>query len=288
MAWRILPILRERSIFVRLRNKIFKNFLARSIFTRIIRKFDGGGGLFDDIKSGSPVVLIGLPCNIATVMSTLQSQGIEHRNLITIDMVCGGATPAAVGKEYIEYLERKNKSKVVELSVRYKNPNWTPPFLRAVFENGKSYCKEFYETEYGYAFDRMKREACYTCRFKGDNHLSDITIGDGWGISKDDPGYNPAGVSVAFVHSEAGDSLLKELDDIVLFEGDPEELKRSNPRYLTPKPKLQKDEPFRINFQKYGLLKACKKAYSLKKRILNATPEALLKSLRQIKRLVKK
>lgn len=25
-------------------NKIFKNFLARSIFTRIIRKFDGGGG----------------------------------------------------------------------------------------------------------------------------------------------------------------------------------------------------------------------------------------------------
>lgn len=82
-----------------------------------------GGGLFDDIKSGSPVVLIGLPCNIATVMSTLQSKGIEHRNLITIDMVCGGATPAAVGKEYIEYLERKNKSKVVELSVRYKNPN---------------------------------------------------------------------------------------------------------------------------------------------------------------------
>ena len=261
--------------------------MARSIFTLIIRKFDGGG-IFEDIKSGRTVVLIGLPCNIASVMSILHNKGIEHRNLITIDMVCGGATPAEVGKQYIEYLERKNKSNVVELSVRYKNPNWTPPFLRAVFKNGKTFCKEFYETEYGYAFEHMKREACYACRFKGEEHRSDITIGDGWGINKDDPGYNPVGNSVAFVHSEAGDSLLKELEDINLFEKESDVMKRSNPRYLTPKPKLQKDEPFRLNFQKYGLCKACKKAYSFKKRMINAMPEGIIQSLRQIKRLVKK
>lgn len=231
------------------------------------------------------VVLVGLPCNIATVMSTLHNKGIEYRNLITIDLVCGGVTPAEVGKQYIEYLERKNKSNVVELSVRYKNPNWTPPYLHAVFKNGKVFCKEFYETEYGYAFEHMKREACYACRFKGEHHLSDITIGDGWGINKDDPGYNPAGVSVAFVHTEAGDSLLKELQDIVLFEKEPDEMKRSNPRYLTPKPKLQKNEQFQIDFQKYGLYKACKKAYGFKKRIINAMPDVIIESLRQIKHI---
>lgn len=73
-----------------------------------------------------------------------------------------------VGKQYIDYLEKRYRAKVVEFSVRYKNPNWTPPYLRAVFDNGQVFCKQFYETEYGYAFDKMKRESCYSCNFKGD------------------------------------------------------------------------------------------------------------------------
>lgn len=85
-----------------------------------------------------------------------------------------------------------------------------------------------------------------------------------------------------------GDSLLKELEDIVLFEKEPDEMKRSNPRYLTPKPKLQKNEQFRIDFQKYGLYKACKKAYGFKKRIINAIPGVVIKSLRLIKHNMEK
>lgn len=242
-----------------------------------------GGGIFEDIKSGRMVVLIGLPCNIAGVISTLQNKGIESKNLITVDLVCGGVTPAEVGKQYIEYLEKKNKSSIVEFSVRYKNPNWTPPYLRAVFKNGRVFCKEFYITAYGYAFEHMKRETCYNCRFKGEHYFSDITIGDGWGIDKEDPGYNATGVSVAFVHTEKGNSLLKALRDIVLFEIESEKMKRNNLRYLTPKLKHQSDEQFRIDYLKYGLHKACKKAYGFKKCFIYALPDGIIRSLRRLK-----
>ena len=246
-------------------------------------RINSGGGLFADIKSGIMTVLIGLPCNIASVISELKKQGIKHDNLITIDLVCGGVTFTEVAKQYVEYLERKNKSTIIDLSVRYKNPDWTPPYFRAVFANGKVFCRKFYETEYGYAFENMKKENCYACRFKGKNHFSDITLGDAWGIKKDDIGYNPCGVSVAFVHTQTGDSLLKELEDIDLYEKDPDQMKRSNPRYLSPKPKLEKNERFRTNFQKYGLNKACRKAYGLKKRMINSMPVGMIKLLRLIK-----
>ena len=253
-----------------------------------IRRLNQGGGIFEDIVSEKMVLLIGLPCNIAAVIAILQNKEICHDNLITIDLVCGGVTSSEVGKQYVEYLEKKAKSNVVDFSVRYKNPNWTPPYLHAFFSNGKTYCKEFYETEYGYAFEHMKRESCYSCRFKGDKHLSDITIGDAWGLESNDLGYNNLGVSVAFVHTEAGDRLLRELKDVVLFETDPKKMKQSNPRYLTPKQRQSQSKRFTLDFTKYGLIKSCKKAYSVKKRVIDAMPSCILKFIKEIKRIMRK
>ncbi|MDE5995258.1 MAG: Coenzyme F420 hydrogenase/dehydrogenase, beta subunit C-terminal domain [Oscillospiraceae bacterium] len=246
------------------------------------------GGIIDDLTSGKKVVLIGLPCNIAGALSVIHSKGLKTDNLITIDLICGGATPSEVGKQYIEYIEKKHKSNVIDFSVRYKNPNWTPPYLRAVFENGDVFCKPFYETEYGFAFEHMKKESCYSCRFKGNNHPSDITVGDGWGLEKSAPGYNRLGVSVAFVHTEAGDNLLKKLTDIDLFEVDSDKMKQSNPRYSTPKPRSEKSKKFTSDYRKYGLIKSCKKSYSLKKRDIDAMPEGLLKSIKSIKHIIRK
>ena len=241
------------------------------------------GAIFDDIESGKLVICIGLPCNIAGLLAAVRNKGIVADNLITVDLVCGGATLPEVGRQYIEYLEAKHKSDVVDFSVRYKNPDWVPPYLRAVFRNGKVYCKEFYETEYGYAFEHMKRDACYVCTFKGDRHFSDITIGDCWGIQSNELGYNAKGVSVAFVHSEAGETLLKALTDIVLYETNADRMKRSNPRYLTPKPRLPNNEQFRKDFEQFGLHKACIRAYGIKKRLISTMPDGLVRCLRTLK-----
>lgn len=253
-----------------------------------IAQTSGGGTIIEDIISKNIVALIGLPCNIASVLTMLRNRNIDTSNLVTIDLVCGGTTPAEVGAQYITYLEKKYHSKVTEFSVRYKNPDWTPPYLRAVFENGSVFCRPFYDTEYGYAFELMKRDACYSCQFKGKNHVSDITIGDGWGIKEGEPSYNAAGVSVAFVHTAKGDTLLKGLRNFVLFEADWDRMEKANPRYSTPKPHSPKSETYRSHYQKYGLFGAYKKVCGLKLRLVKFLPDGMVQLLRKTKHFMER
>lgn len=203
-------------------------------------------------------------------------------------MICGGVTPTDVGKQYIEYIEKKYRSKVIEFSVRYKNPNWTPPYIRAVFENGDVMCKPFYETEYGFAFEHMKEASCYSCKYKGDDHMSDITIGDAWGLNEADPAYNHLGTSVAFVHTEKGDQLIRELKDVKLFNGESDAMKKGNPRYMTSKPYTPQNEKFKYYYTKFGLIKACQKVYSFKKRVISIMPDRCIQIIRAVKCNLKK
>lgn len=50
--------------------------------------------------------------------------------------------------------------------------------MKAEFENNDIFIKPFSETEYGVAFVNMVRKSCENCSFKGDNRVSDLTIGD--------------------------------------------------------------------------------------------------------------
>ncbi len=244
-----------------------------------------GGTVIDDIKNGS-VAVIGLPCNIARLLAILRRDNIDTSNLVTIDLICGGATLAEVGTQYIDCLEKRFKSRVVEFSVRFKNPDWNPPYLRAVFSNGKVFCEPFYETEYGYAFEHMKRMACYKCQFKDERHLSDITIGDAWGIEKGDNGWNDGGVSVAFVHTEKGLRLIEQLQGVTIIEADADKMKACNPRYLSPKPQRERDIQFRLNYDRYGLMRACKNVRPPER--MRFLPRPLRNFLRTVKRCVKR
>ena len=105
----------------------------------------------------------------------------------SLRLICHGPTSAKVHEEYVEWLEKRYRSRIKAFSVRYKEKGWTPPYLRAEFENGQVFMKPFYETEYGMAFAVMARESCYRCPFKGENRRGDIMIGDFWGASESDP-----------------------------------------------------------------------------------------------------
>lgn len=224
--------------------------------------------LADDLKSGKSVLFTGLPCDISVVKSYLDKYNIEQEKLFCVDLICYGPTSSEVAKEYIEFLEKKYKSKISEFSTRYKNPFWSPSYLYAKFENGKEYIRKFSETEYGLAFSLMPaRKSCHTCPNKGEMYKSDITIGDYWGIQPEDNGYNKYGTSVAFVHTEKGDALISSLDNFCLFEADLEKALKGNPRYVTPVNPTSEAERFRERFEKKGLFYAASKHYGIKKYI---------------------
>lgn len=183
-------------------------------------------------------------------------------NLLLVDLICGGVISEEVVKEYVGNLEGRFMSKMTFLSVRHKSPNWTPPFLYAKFENGAEYMKPFYETEYGFAFDNLKKTKCYHCVFKGDKHQSDITLGDAWGIKPTDAAFNQLGVSLAIVHSDKGYDKIRCLKDADLYSGDLEYMVNKNPRYSTSKPITNEATRFSRLYGKYGLFAAYRRMTS--------------------------
>ena len=105
--------------------------------------------------------------------------------------------------------------------------------------------------------------ACYQCKFKEIKHNSDLTLGDFWGIRKELPEYyNFYGVSAILVHSQKGEKILKQLDQIKLKEVSVESVLRGNKNAVKSVTAFARREIFFDAYenQKLTLTEAIKKA----------------------------
>lgn len=211
------------------------------------------------------VLFIGLGCDVGGLKKFLQK---DYENLYLIDLVCHGATFPSVHKQYVQYLEKKYNSKIYFLNVRHKKNNWEQPYMRVVFQNGKVFEKQFYDTEYGYMFSRLSRKCCFSCCYKGSNSVADVTLGDYWGSKKEDAFYNKKGVSLVITHTEKGESLLKSLPEVALWQSEISHAIENNPNIVCQKQKPNWDyDQFLKYYNSKGLFKSCKKLYTLYDRI---------------------
>lgn len=214
--------------------------------------------------SGKTVLFFGLPCVVAGLYGFL---GNRPEKLITCELICNGPTYTKVHYDYVRYLEKKHKSKVVEFSVRYKTENSNRTHLYAKFKNGKVFLKPFYQTEYGYAFSVLGKTSCYDCKFKKNNTQGDIMIGDFWGATENDPFWNEKGMSCVLAKTEKGNSFLQSISSVKLFKSNIERVFKNNPAIIEPR-KIQKDkDKFARLLERKGLFYAVKHNMSYKQRI---------------------
>lgn len=212
--------------------------------------------IYDDISNNKLVIFIGIPCDVDSLYKYLKAKECRNLdNLSTIDFICQGPLNAAIQKDYIKFLEYKYDSEIVDFSVRYKNPFWEPVYLKASFKNGKEHIKPLYETDFGRAFMILGQERCYQCMHKGDNHSSDITIGDFWGIAAGDKGYNKYGTSVAIVHTEKGHNIINSLETITASPYTSEKAIGKNTMYYESRKRHKEFYRFKENYTKKGLHK---------------------------------
>ena len=204
------------------------------------------GTVYADVKAlleaGKPVLFIGLPCTVAALRGYLKQ---EYEGLMTAELICHGPTTAKVHRQYVEYLEQKYQSKLVDFSVKRKKGAWTPGYLSATFENGTVYEKPFYHTEYGYAFATMAGKACYTCKARGNHRTGDLMLGDFWGATEQDPFWNKEGVSCILAHTEKGKAFLEETQGVRLFDTTFGRIVAGNPNVIKPRG----DRPNRAKFE---------------------------------------
>ena len=76
------------------------------------------GNVYSDVKKlideGQKVLFFGLPCVVGALYSFL---GERPKNLLTCELICHGPTYAKVHSDYIEFLEKKYRGKIVDFSV---------------------------------------------------------------------------------------------------------------------------------------------------------------------------
>lgn len=176
------------------------------------------GNSYQDCKQfldqGRQVVFTGTPCQIAGLRKYLKK---EYPNLLTIDFLCHGVPSYAVVRKYLDDFEKKYKSKIVSFSFRDKEHGhqWAHSCaVKATLQNGKTVASK-YETLYfwkSFLDNIYLRDCCYDCQYTGIRRVSDLTIGDFWGIGEEIPfAYSTAdGVSFLMINTERGQRCIEK------------------------------------------------------------------------------
>lgn len=180
------------------------------------------------------VYFSGMSCQIAALKNYL---GRDYKKLITQDTICHSVPSPIVWNDYMSELEKRYCSKMNSFSFRYKEIGWEKYRIRAGFENGKIFIQSAAENPYqrGFIKGLFSRESCFSCKFRGLERVSDITLADFWGVKNIlSEAYNERGTSLIMVHSEKGRELLDDCkDELKLFNVDSDTAFAFNPAAYT-------------------------------------------------------
>lgn len=166
------------------------------------------------LESGRKVLFTGTPCQVQGLKKYL---GKEYENLFCMDIICHGVPSNKVWQNYIDFILQKNRKDRFELaktSFRRKNEGWKKFSLSFTFRNDSEYSETQMKGWWMLTFNRniMMRSSCYDCPAKGNQIVSDITVGDFWGIEKYLQDFDDNGTSIIFVNTQKGAKFLKQIE----------------------------------------------------------------------------
>ena len=162
-------------------------------------------GIYKIIKnelSHRLVLFSGVGCQCAGVLAFFENSPYRD-NLITVDLVCGGAPSHLLLDKFYDHYPK------IEKIISYRNKD---KYELRVLENGKE--RILYEKNlplHGFNCELTNRFSCYQCQFACAHRLTDITIGDLWNYNYlvDE---HSKGISSIIIHTKRGMSVLMDAD----------------------------------------------------------------------------
>ena len=183
-------------------------------------------GLFEAVKTDLgnclEVLFSGTPCQVAALYSYI---GAETKLLYTVDLVCHGVMPPSLWRDYLDYIKRKYGA-ITSANFRDKSFGWEvhdESFIAGRRKIRKNvYRKIFYK-------DLLLRPSCYrreedalitACKYSGMSRVSDLTIGDFWGIRRAASAFENTkdGISLCIINSERGQRLFESIKPRTIWE----------------------------------------------------------------------
>lgn len=165
----------------------------------------------DYLNNGKVVLYSGTPCQIAGLKYFL---GKDYDNLYTISVICHGVPSKKVFNKYINQCYKKHQ--VQDIFFRDKTYGWKNFSMRIKLKNKKDKVIQSKKDYFMKLFlsNICLRESCYDCRFRDCFDVSDISIGDFWGVNNIRPEINDdKGISILIIRTLKGNQLLKKCED---------------------------------------------------------------------------
>ena len=229
-------------------------------------------GVFIEIKKqllhNKQVLFSGCPCQVAGLKKFL---GKEYDKLYTVDFICHGIPSQNTFNKYIELLQEKYKSNIIEFLFRDKTKGWHTFSVKVKFENGKEYINFATEDMYmrGFLTNIYCKPSCHSCEFRNFRSGSDITLADYWGSEIEEKNIDDnKGLSIVIVNSNKGKILKQNIENNVFFKD------TDYNRAIQHNQSLLKSSPVNINREKFltmaqsnryhrGFNKFCKEKYHM-------------------------
>jgi len=213
-----------------------------------------------DISEKRITLFIGTPCQVAAVKKMFK---VVPNNLLLVDLICHGVPSNSYLREYIHKDLKIDINEVTD--IKFRTPKG---FSFIIIYKDKHLCvlKNFWEERYknlyyetfigGYTY----RESCYICKYANSYRISDITIGDFWGLGNEKEWLNNEniyGTSVVLPITEKGIAIISKLNDkLNLFVRPVTEAINGNGQLRSPKSKDLKIKMFRCLLSRFSIKKA--------------------------------
>lgn len=161
----------------------------------------------EDLMQEKKVLFSGTSCEISGLNATLKN--VDTSNLYTCDIICHGVPSPLIYQEFIKFMENKEDDKILNINFRDKNFGWGAHKETLIFKDKKVTTNYYTELFYSH---NMLRPSCYNCQFSNMDRVSDITIGDFWGIEKENEKfYDDNGISLILVNTLKGQKIFEDI-----------------------------------------------------------------------------
>ena len=209
----------------------------------------------NDLNQGKKVLFIGTPCQIAGLKSFLRK---PYENLLTVDLICHGVPSQSYLREHLKGV--LGDVKIDNVIFR----EGTNDYVVVVVVDGQplyksNLWKNRYEDDYINSFidGFTYRPSCHTCQYATSKRVSDITIGDFWGIGDDLGVSHKYGLSCVLTNTEKGvDYVDKISSQLYIYERSLEEAVAGNAQLRHPQNYDIKIKVFLVLQKFFGISKA--------------------------------
>ena len=173
-----------------------------------------------DLKNQNSVLFTGTPCQCVAIRNYMRVKNIDISRLLLVDLICHGAPNQKIFDEYRFENQKLMDDEWSGFQFRYKGKNLKNKEVNSrsaelYYKKGKFSYRTMENDPFlkGYYNRLFYRKSCAECPFAVPDRVSDITVGDAWGIEKSKTGWNPVeGVSLILLNSSKGKQLLPEFD----------------------------------------------------------------------------